>query len=238
MSENHNLYSSLQIYDDLRGKLITACFKPGEKLKSEVLRQEYDCAASTMREVLFRLSCKGFVDFQEQRGFRVPFTSREALHDLTQMRIILETQGVKMSMDHPTIEWHAKLNAAHHKLAHIESTMWKTGDVQPYVYIWNDAEWEFHETLIMFCGSQILRATHKNIYARFRQHLVSGLNHFGFREKNVREHAAILEAVLAGDAELCAKRIHDHLMINMDNEKFYGTATSATKINKKGPHNT
>lgn len=228
MQENQTLYSSQQIYDNLRYKLITAGFKPGEKLKSEVLRQKYNCAASTMREVLFRLSCKGFVDFQEQRGFRVPFTSKEALHDLTQMRIILETQGVRLSMSHNTIEWHAKLTAAHHKLAHIESVMWKTGDVQPHVSIWNDAEWDFHDTLIMNCGSEILRATHKTIYARFRQHLVSGLNHFGFREKNVGEHAGILEAVLANDPELCSKRIHDHLMINLENEIFYGTAKSGT----------
>lgn len=224
MQETNEIFSSLEIYEDLRNRLITAGFKPGEKLKSEALRLNYKCAASTIREVLFRLSCKGFVDFQEQRGFRVPFTSKEALHDLTQMRIILETQGVKLSVANSTIEWQAKLSAAHHKLAHIESVMWKSDNVQPHVGIWNDAEWEFHDTLIMNCGSEILRATHKNIYARFRQHLVSGLNYFGFREKNVREHAGILEAVLASDAELCAKRIHDHLMINLENEKFYGTA--------------
>lgn len=226
MQEKNSLFTSLQIYNDLRAKLITAGFKPGEKLKSEILRKNYNCAASTMREVLFRLSCKGFVDFQEQRGFRVPFTSREALRDLTQMRIILEAQGVKLSIANSSIEWHAKLTAAHHKLAHIESVMWKTGDLQPHVSIWNDAEWEFHETLIMNCQSELICATHKNIYARFRQHLVSGLNYFGFREKNVKEHAGILEAVLANDAELCAKRIHDHLMINLENEKFYGTAKS------------
>jgi len=58
------------IYDSLQVRLISAGFEHGAKLRAEVLREEFGCSASTVREALFRLSTVGLVVFQEQRGFR------------------------------------------------------------------------------------------------------------------------------------------------------------------------
>ncbi|KAG1648429.1 putative HTH-type transcriptional regulator BphR [Nymphon striatum] len=150
------------IYDDLHRKLVTAQFDHGEKLKSEELRKIYGCSANTIREVLFRLSTAGLVAFEEQRGFRARRTSRERQHDLTQFRILLEQEGVSLSMKHGDIEWEARLSAAHHKLSHIEAEVRRTGTVVPVLPLWSNAEWEFHDTLISACNSPLLRETLQN----------------------------------------------------------------------------
>ncbi|WP_300032550.1 GntR family transcriptional regulator [uncultured Roseobacter sp.] len=203
------------IFDDMRHRLITGEFGYGTKLRAEKLRSDYNCSASTVREVLFRLSTVGLVDFQEQRGFRSPYQSRERQHDLTHMRIMLESEGACLSIRLGGVEWESRLSAAHHKLSHIEMRVRSSGDVSPLLNLWSRAEQEFHETLIEACGSALLIRTHLVIYEQFRQQLVSAETNYGYFAENIPEHQAILDAALERNEDLVRKRIHDHLARNL-----------------------
>ena len=86
------------IYTDLHRRLVSGQLAPGQKLRAETLRKDYDCSASTVREALFRLSTIGLVDFQEQRGFRATEFSQQLQHELTHLRILLEGEGASMSI--------------------------------------------------------------------------------------------------------------------------------------------
>ena len=205
----------IDIFDDMRHRLIAGEFRHGSKLRAEILRQDYNCSASTLREVLFRLSTVGLVDFREQRGFRAPAQSAERLHQLTHMRIILESEGACLSIRLGGVEWEAQLSAAHHKLSHIESHVRASGSILPHLKIWSRAEQEFHETLIGACGTALLIRTHQVIYAQFRQQLVSAESNFGYVPQNIEEHQGILDAALERDENLMRKQIHDHLARNL-----------------------
>lgn len=203
------------IYDDMRHRLITGEFGYGTKLRAEKLRLDYNCSASTVREVLFRLSTVGLVNFQEQRGFRAPEQSQSRQHDLTHMRIMLEQEGACLSARLGDVEWEARLTAAHHKLSHIETRVKTSGDVVPLVNLWSRAEQEFHETLIEACGSDILKRMHLEIYQQFRQQLVCAETNFGYFPENIDEHQAILTAALDRDEDMLRAAIHDHLSRNL-----------------------
>lgn len=211
MSENNSPKSSTSIYSDIRMRLISAGFQPGQKMKPEDLRKAYGCAANTIREALFRLSCDGFLDFEEQKGFRMPNSSHAMLLELGRLRILLEQEGARLSIASGSLEWEANLLAAHHKLGHIEAKMRTDADISPHIPVWCESEWHFHKSLISACGSRLLRETHRNIYDRFRQHLVTERNQFGFRPDNVAEHQCIVDAALAGNAALCAANIQEHI---------------------------
>lgn len=203
------------IFDDMRHRLITGEFGYGTKLRAEKLRTDYNCSASTVREVLFRLSTLGLVEFQEQRGFRAPEQSFERQHDLTHMRIMLESEGACLSIRLGGVEWEAQLSAAHHKLSHIEMRVRSSGDVIPLVNLWSRAEQEFHETLIRACGSPLLLRTHSTIYQQFRQQLVSAETNYGYFPENIQEHRGILDAALERNEDLVRQRIHNHLARNL-----------------------
>ena len=81
------------VYLELEKRLTTNEFLHGTKLRAEILRAEFGCSASTVREVLFRLATQGLVDFKEQRGFRVPDLSPKKLIELTHLRVMLEEEG-------------------------------------------------------------------------------------------------------------------------------------------------
>lgn len=201
----------LDIYQTLKFRLISNGFEHGAKLRAEVLRDEFKCSASTVREVLFRLSTVGLVNFQEQRGFRVPPRSARKLTELTHMRVLLESEGSVMSMRNGGVPWEARLTAAHHQLSHIEKRIHAQDDPSGLVDIWFSSEIDFHQTLISDCGSETLKLMHRRIYAQFRQQLMVADRQFNFITDNIQHHAAILEAALSGDEDLTRAKIHDHL---------------------------
>ncbi|MEM6372281.1 MAG: GntR family transcriptional regulator [Pseudomonadota bacterium] len=199
------------IFDTLLHRLMTNGFEHGQKVRAEHLRQDFGCSASTIREVLFRLSTLGLVEFREQRGFRVPKKSRHVLNELTHLRVLLEAEGTAMSIRMGGVAWEARLTAAHHQLSHLEMRLQGSKDTAPFVDLWFAAERQFHETLISACGSDTLRATHHRIYCQFRQQLMVEDRQFDYISENIKHHQQILDAALAGDEVLTRAKIHDHL---------------------------
>lgn len=201
----------IDIFNNLHYRLVSGEFEHGAKLRADVLRDEFECSASTVREALFRLSTVGLVDFHEQRGFRVPIKSSRKIIELTHIRILLECEGAAMSIRNGGVRWEAKMTAAHHQLSHIETRIQGTGDTSVYVGIWNGAEREFHQTLIAACESETLKEMHARVYAQFRQQLMISDRHFAFISENIQQHAQIVEAAISGDEVLTRQKIHDHL---------------------------
>lgn len=205
------------IYTDLQRKLMTAAFRPGQRLKPGDLQDAYGCSANTVRDVLLRLSKVGLVDFEMQRGFRARASTPERRRDVTEFRIMLEQEGAVRSMERGGIQWESELAAAHHRLRHIETEIARSGELPPFLELWSDAEAAYHETLISACGSALLCETYRSIYGQFRQQMVSLERDFGtnYFRQITEEHQAILDAALGRDAEACRQAIYDHLKRNL-----------------------
>lgn len=204
-----------EIYEDLQRKLVTAEFKPGEKLKPAELQGAYGCAPNTIRDVLLRLSTVGLVEFEMQRGFRAAESSPERRTDVTKFRIMLEQEGASLSIQNGDLSWEARLSAAHHQLSHIEKKIARDGSGD--VGLWSDAEYDFHQTLISACNSPMLLEVFSHTYVQFRQQMVSQERDFGsdYFESIIGEHQAILDAALARNDAACRAAIYDHLKRNL-----------------------
>lgn len=206
--------NSADIYLDLRRKLISAHFSPGEKLKPENLRVDYGCAASTIREVLFRLSCDQLVHLEEHKGFRVPHVSIKLCNEAMHMRSILECEGARLSIQNGDLNWEAQLAAAYHKLAHVETKFSDMAKQTELFDLWCACEWEFHERLVSACGSELMRLRYKDAYDLHRLHMLAILDSEddkGFRDGNIFEHKAILDAAIERDMDACLRHIQSHL---------------------------
>jgi DNA-binding GntR family transcriptional regulator len=204
----------IPIFETIRDRIVNGEFAPNQRLKSADLGQEYTISASSMREILFRLSTVGLVNFQEQRGFRVPHQSDKLQHDLTQFRILLESEGAILSIRLGDIDWESRLTAAHHRLSHIERHIGGGPPDTALLTLWTRAEQAFHQTLIDACGSDVLKETHDVVYHRFRQQMIAKDREIEYVSENVAQHQGILDAVLAKEETLTRTRIHDHLSRN------------------------
>ncbi|NDR58434.1 GntR family transcriptional regulator [Pseudoruegeria sp. M32A2M] len=211
----------------MRDRVVSGEFAPGQRLRAEQLRSEYSVSATTMREILLRLSTVGLVDFQEQRGFRLPEQSFQLQNELTQFRIILECEGASLSIRNSSVEWEARLSAAHHALGHIESRVHVGEPSAELLSLWVRAELDFHRTLIGGCGNEVLKQTHLAVYYRFRQQLITSDSGFYWVPKNIEQHKGIVDAALDKDEELVRRLISEHLLRNLTDPVEHTTAKSA-----------
>ena len=203
-------------YHSLKCRLMSGEFEPGEKLRPDELKGQYQMSASAIREVLLRLTHEKILEQPEQRGFHVPYASEKLLEELMGLRILLECEGARQSIEHGDIEWEARLNAAHHKLAHLESKMREADSIDTFVPIWTRVDWEFHDTLLSACPSETLRQSHRHVYERFRQQVVAALKSAGFRQATLSEHEAILQGAINRDVAACQEAIYSHMQTFRD----------------------
>jgi len=200
----------MSLYDTLKTDIVMGQFPPGSKLKIDMLKQRYGMGVNVIRESLARLASEDLIASENQRGFRVAEISESRLSDLTRMRILLETDGLKHSIKNGDLDWESAIVASYHKLEYIEKKM--LSDEEQHSVMWNECDWEFHETLLSACGSQLHQLYHKRVFEQFRQYVMSNLKTHGFRgEDIIAEHKAILNAALARDYERCRQALKVHL---------------------------
>lgn len=200
-----------QAYRVFKQRLISGGFEGGQKLRPDSHSEEFKISSSAMREAFLRLAHENLLDQEEQRGFFVPHASEQALAELMELRLLLECEGARQSIVNGDIEWEAGLNAAHYKLAHLETKMRAANKISEFIPIWTRVDWEFHAMLLSACPSEALRQIHRNIYDRFRQQVVLTHRDAGFREETLPEHEAILRAAINRDTAACNEALRRHL---------------------------
>ncbi len=198
-----------QAFQRLRHDVLTGTFAAGTKLKVEELQAAYGFSSSPLREALSRLSQEGLVRADERRGFRVAALAPEDLHDITRMRLMLDVQALRDSIEHGDDAWEAAVVAAYHRLEKVESRL-------PDGPVILDEEWSalhrgFHAALLAACPSTRQLAWSASLFdqaeryrrfsARFRKTL---------RRKS-NEHKKLMDATLRRDTDTACVLLTDHI---------------------------
>lgn len=130
-------------YLSLRSDVINGKLAPGEKLRVEHLKDQYQVGASTLREALSLLVSDALVSAEGQRGFRVAPISLTDLEDVTNTRVMLETEALRQSIRHGDAAWEARLRASYDLLTQTETQI---EDIEPLQ--WEARNKAFHDALI------------------------------------------------------------------------------------------
>lgn len=201
-------------YHRLRRDIIEGVRPPGEKLRVEHLKDQYEVGAGTLREALLLLVTDALVVAQGQRGFRVAPISVADFEDITRTRVLLETEALRQSISLGDDAWEADLVAAFHRLSRAEQKLadHDTGTTE---------EWElrnraFHEALIAASPSRWIRHFQHILYQQSERYRRISL----FRQPIVRdihaEHQAIFDATLARDATRATSILTEHILRTLD----------------------
>ncbi|TRW99411.1 FCD domain-containing protein [Paracoccus sp. M683] len=203
---------SEQAYDVIRRDILLGFLMPEEKLRIETVSERYGIGAVPVREALNRLSAEGLVQRQNQRGFFVAPLEIDDLEELVKTRIQLETLALRESIACGGEDWEEDLVLAFHRLARTSRLL------PPEAAHEKSEEWdirhnEFHRLLISRCGSRWLQgfcATMMDQAVRYRNISMNINASPARREGAPAEHQAILDAVLARDADLACTLLADH----------------------------
>jgi DNA-binding GntR family transcriptional regulator len=194
-------------YSRIRTDIIFGRLKPDEKLKLDPLKQRYGVSVSTLREILNRLASEGFVLAEGQRGFEVAPISPENLTEISALRKLLECYALELSFSAGDMDWEGRVVAAHHKLHQMELRM-MAGD-ETVKEQWKRYDWEFHQALILACGSRELTGAHAAVFDKYLRYQMISLTFRG--EAAAREHRALLDAALARDARKAQAILRTHI---------------------------
>lgn len=200
------------VYHQIKRDIIFGALTPGAKLKLNALKDRYKTSLSTLRETLNRLTSEGFVDAPSQRGFFVCDVSADDLNEIASLRILLEGHALELSLANGDAEWEGNLVAAHHKLSLMERKM-LAGDLSSKE-TWKRYDWEFHLATIQACRSKNLLDLHSTIFDKYLRYQNLVMTHRG--EIASREHAQLLEAVIARDAVRAKEVLEIHVRSGLE----------------------
>ena len=130
-------------YLGLRHDVVCGKLAPGERLRVEHLKDQYEVGAGTLREALSLLVADALVTAEGQRGFSVAPISLADLEDVTNTRVMLETEALRQSIRRGDAQWEATLNASYSLLTQADIDLAGAGSA-----LWERRNKAFHETLI------------------------------------------------------------------------------------------
>ena len=201
--------ASLDVYEKLRGDVLSGFLKPGTKVPIEALCKRYGTSQSPIRESLNRLASEGLIDRADRRGFFVASVDIHKLHELMQTRCWLEERALRESLANRTPQWEEQLVVSLHWLSRCQ----RYSDEERRIV---NPEWDvrhksFHLALISACGSSILLRYCRELRDRWDSYrfMAESAHPVPFARRP-DEHRMIVETVLDGDVEQAVSLLITH----------------------------
>ncbi|ATE59323.1 FCD domain-containing protein [Thauera sinica] len=201
-------------YLRLRRDIIEGVYAPGEKLRVEHLKDQYEVGAGTLREALLLLVTDALVVAQGQRGFRVAPISIADCEDISHTRVLLETEALRQSIARGNDAWEATLVAAFHRLTRAEQKL--SDNDEATTEEWERCNRAFHEALIAASPSRWIRHFQQILYQQSERYRRVSL----FKQPITRdihsEHHALFDATLARDGARASSILSEHILRTLD----------------------
>ncbi|WP_156842889.1 GntR family transcriptional regulator [Novosphingobium aquimarinum] len=207
MNENAAPTLVESVYRRLREDIIRGVLIADSKLRISELRERYDVGGSPLREALNRLVSEGLVISIGQRGFHVPPISLDELRDLTETRILIETEALRRSILAGSDDWEDGVVVAFHSLGRIE----RRGDIDS-----EDRERRnraFHQALMSACPLKKLLQVHEELYDLHGRYRAIAIGLDMNRRNLFDEHEAIYNAALGRDADTACEAARQHILL-------------------------
>lgn len=211
-----------QLVDDLGREIVSGKLRPGDILPNESdLLARYNVSRTVLREAMHVLSAKGLVDPRQRRGTTVRPRSEwsqldrslldwhgrsevadEALQQLMEVRRIVEPAAAALATQRASVQERERIMAAY---AGMESA---GDDIEAFVA----ADLEFHTAILEASGNQfllpIVQAIRTTLAASIR---ITNRRADENRQVSLPLHAAILDAIIAGDPDAASRAMQSHL---------------------------
>lgn len=196
-------YRTLQelVTDRIREAILRGWLKPGERLDQAEIAERFQVSRMPVREALRTLEAEGLVKFYPHRGVEVCELSPEEIEEIYQIRIALEAMAVQLAVPRFNEEADRRLSA-------ILQEMEEVADDPP---AWTTLNHRFHKELYALSGRVRLCGIIESLRNTVQPYVARDVSHPARARVAMQEHREVLEACRAGDANLAAQLISQHL---------------------------
>ncbi|MFC8085814.1 GntR family transcriptional regulator [Streptomyces sp. NPDC057340] len=193
-----------QILDALRSALASGELRPGGVYSAPVLGERFGVSATPVREAMQQLALEGAVEVVPNRGFRVVERGDRELAELAEVRALIEAPvWSRLSRTVPAERW-AELRPL------AEATVRAASSGCPATYA--EADRAFHRAVLALAGNEQLVRIAGDVHRRAQWPPAGSPSVRGRADlvADAHEHTALLDALIAGDADAVRTLIDDH----------------------------
>ena len=196
----------------LKNDIIRGIYQPDEKLRMSLLTARYGLGIGPLREALSQLVAERLVTVINQKGYRVAPMSGAELLDIFDARASMEAMLVQLAIARGGDEWEAEILARAHLLNKLESQ----DASEQMLDEWDQRHQAFHSAIVAGCGSFYLLQMRQRLFdlaSRYRFiWLRETVLSVEMLEDKHEQHQALLEAILARDAQGASELMRQHLL--------------------------
>lgn len=192
------------VADRLRDRIIRGEIQEGEQLRQDAIATDLGVSRIPVREALRQLEAEGLIKIIAHRGAVVSSLSSEEIAELFEMRAVLESHVLALSIPHLT---ESDFKEAEAMLDIFEKTLWKEGDVAS----WGRLNSEFHAKLYSRANRPhfvvIIRQINNNgdRYTRLQLYLTRRF------ERAKKEHRMLVELCRKRDVKAACELLEQHI---------------------------
>jgi DNA-binding GntR family transcriptional regulator len=182
------------VTDTLRQRILDGQYDPGERLVENTLSLELGVSRSPVREALRALAAEGLVKIEPRRGASVARLSPNIAREMVEVRATLEGLNAKLAAQRRDPALILEIE----KVLKEGNDAVNSGQTERFV----ELNSKFHELLGNIAANSVLQDMMRSL--RERTGLLFAPANLSRARLNWDEHAQILQAVIAGDADLAA----------------------------------
>ncbi|TWG86026.1 DNA-binding GntR family transcriptional regulator [Cupriavidus gilardii J11] len=182
------------VTDKLRERILNGQYAPGERLVENRLSAELGVSRIPVREALRALASEGLVLIEPRRGASVARLSPDIVREMVEVRATLEGLNAKLAAQRRDPELVAELQQVLREGMDAAAQ----GRADELLAL----NTRFHEVLGTIAANSVLQDMMRSL--RERTAALFGPANAVRARQNWDEHAQILQAVIAGDADLAA----------------------------------
>jgi DNA-binding GntR family transcriptional regulator len=194
LGANHSPLTEL-VVTALRERILSGGVPPGERLIEGKLSEELGVSRMPVREALRQLAAEGLVTIEPRRGASVTSFTPQQMRELVEVRATLEGLNAKLAAQRHDDQQIAEMQ----RILEEGTRISKDGADDAVMLMMNQ---RFHDALGSIAANSILQDIMRSL--RDRTALLFASINSSRGPQNWDEHAAILRAVINGDAELAS----------------------------------
>jgi DNA-binding GntR family transcriptional regulator len=196
---------SEQLREKIEEQIATGELPPGSALDEAMLVERYGVSRTPIREALLLLSAEGLIDIRPRRGAVVKSASPIRLVEMFEVMGEVEAMCGRLAarrMDEPEREALVRAHAACEEAR-------AAGDSDAYFY----GNENFHRAIYSGSHNGFLQEEAMSLHRRLRPYRRLQLRVRGRLDTSFSEHAAVVQAILAGDGDAAAAALRDHVVV-------------------------
>ena len=197
-----------QVYEKLLGAIADGSLPAGHKLTQESVAAMLGVSRQPVSHALQVLKRRGFLIGHGKRGLRVAPLDARRIRDLYLVREALDGMSARLAAQRirSGAASTAERDAATEALAAGKRVNARTPPLARLI----DADVAFHSAIHVLSGNQAIVETVADQWPHFKRSMGLVLSVSGAQVRFWDEHAAILEAILTGDAAAAEERARRH----------------------------